>query len=239
MSKQLKNTVASLNGFFKKISKHMSAKSSGSGLLYNKVVLYVAFIVSLINLLIWLVAGDIMNVVVFLLVGFLTTFFSKNMVVVLVFALVISNVVKFGLSIGQEGFEEGADEPDENKNGEGFEEEAFEEGADEPEEKVNGEGFEEGADEDEPKGEGFEEGADEDEPKGEGFEEGISKKKKKKKKHEGMQNLGYAYVSSIPSVLNEQQTLFANISKMSPYVINADNESKLRNQLKFESFRGK
>jgi hypothetical protein len=200
MSKQLKNTVASLNGFFKKISKHMSAKSTGSGLLYNKVVLYVAFIVSLINLLIWLVAGDIINVVVFMLVGFLTTFFSKNMVVVLVFALVISNIVKFGLSIGQEGFEE--------------------------EEKMAGEGFEEGADEEEEKmaGEGFEEGADEEE---------------KEKKDEGMQTLGYAYVSSIPSILNEQQTLFANISKMSPYVINADNESKLRNQLKFESFRGK
>jgi hypothetical protein len=218
MSKQLKNTVASLNGFFKKISKHMSAKSTGSGLLYNKVVLYVAFIVSLINLLIWLVAGDIINVVVFMLVGFLTTFFSKNMVVVLVFALVISNIVKFGLSIGQEGFEE-----EEKMAGEGFEE-----GADEEEEKMAGEGFEEGADEEEEEekmaGEGFEEGADEEE---------------KEKKDEGMQTLGYAYVSSIPSILNEQQTLFANISKMSPYVINADNESKLRNQLKFESFRGK
>lgn len=219
MSKQLKNTVASLNGFFKKISKHMSAKSTGSGLLYNKVVLYVAFVVSLINLLIWLVAGDIINVVVFLLVGFLTTFFSKNMVVVLVFALVISNVVKFGLSIGQEGFEEGADKGD----------------VVDESEKKDGEGFEE----DEKKDEGFEEGADEEEKMaGEGFEEGADEEEKEKK-DEGMQTLGYAYVSSIPSILNEQQTLFANISKMSPYVINADNESKLRNQLKFESFRGK
>ena len=191
----------------------MSMKSTGSGLLYNKVVLYIAFIVSLINLLIWLVAGDIVNVVVFLLVGILTTFFSKNMVVVLVFALVISNVVKFGLSIGQEGFEEGADEEEKKMSDEGFEE-----GADE-EEKMAGEGFEEGADEEEKMA-------------GEGFEE-------EEKKGEGMQTLGYAYTSSIPSILNEQQTLFSNISKMSPYVINADNESKLRNQLKFESFRGK
>ncbi len=196
----------------------------GTGLLYNKWVLYAAFLVSLLNLLVWLVAGDIMNAIVFLLIGFLTSFFSKNMVVVLVFALVVSNVLKFGLSIGQEGFEEGV-----NK------EEAFEEGADKDET------FEEGAGEnggevtktdDDDGVDGFEEGAGDngdevtktDDAGLDGFEEG----------EEGMQTLGYSSV--VPTAMFEQQTLFSNLQKMTPLVINTDNESKIRTQLKYESF---
>ena len=193
-----KQASSLFKGLYKKASKNMSGKMVGSGLLYNKWVLYTVFLLSLLNLLVWLVAGDIMNAVVFLLIGFLTSFFSKNMVVILIFALVVSNVLKFGLSIGQEGFEEGVDK----------EEEAFEEGADKEEE-----------------GEGFEEGADK-EDEVDGFAEGADK--------EGMHNLGYSSV--VPTAMFEQQTLFSNLQKMSPLVINADNEAKIRTQLKYESF---
>jgi hypothetical protein len=217
-----KQASSLFKGLYKKASKNMSGKMVGSGLLYNKWVLYTVFLLSLLNLLVWLVAGDIMNAVVFLLIGFLTSFFSKNMVVILIFALVVSNVLKFGLSIGQEGFEEGVDK----------EEEAFEEGADK-EEEVDGfaegadkeeEAFEEGADKEE-EGEGFEEGADK-EDEVDGFAEGADK--------EGMHNLGYSSV--VPTAMFEQQTLFSNLQKMSPLVINADNEAKIRTQLKYESF---
>ena len=195
----------------------------GSGLLYNKWVLYTVFLLSLLNLLVWLVAGDIMNAIVFILIGFLTSFFSKNMVVILIFALVVSNVLKFGLSIGQEGFAEGADKEEEafEEGADKEEEEAFEEGADKEEEV---DGFAEGADKEE-EGEGFEEGADK-EDEVDGFAEGADK--------EGMHNLGYSSV--VPTAMFEQQTLFSNLQKMSPLVINADNEAKIRTQLKYESF---
>ena len=195
----------------------------GTGLLYNKWVLYGVFIVSLLNLLVWLVMGDIMNAIVFILIGFLTSFFSKNMVVILVFALVVSNVLKFGLSIGQEGFEEGNVDDDE-----GFEEEAFEEGAEGDDSEKVKQVKDDGAD-------GFEEGAGENgETKPDdgvdGFEEGAGETPEE----EGMQTLGYSSV--VPTAMFEQQTLFSNLQKMSPLVINADNEAKIRTQLKYESF---
>jgi hypothetical protein len=226
-----KQASSLFKGLYKRASKHMSGKMVGTGLLYNKWVLYAVFLVSLLNLLVWLVAGDIMNAIVFLLIGFLTSFFSKNMVVVLVFALVVSNVLKFGLSIGQEGFEEGVNKDETFEEGVN-KDETFEEGADKEET------FEEGADEnggevtktDDDGVDGFKEGAGDngEEPKAEdgvdGFEEG----------EEGMQTLGYSSV--VPTAMFEQQTLFSNLQKMTPLVINTDNESKIRTQLKYESF---
>ena len=221
-----KQASSLFKGLYKKASKNMSGKMVGSGLLYNKWVLYTVFLLSLLNLLVWLVSGDITNAIVFILIGFLTSFFSKNMAVILVFALVVSNILKFGLSIGQEGFEEGADKEDEAfEEGADKEDEAFEEGA-----KNDGEdeGFEEGADKED---EAFEEGAKND-GEDEGFEEGADEDEKMKT--EGMHNLGYSSV--VPTALLEQQTLFSNLQKMSPLVINADNEAKIRTQLKYESF---
>jgi len=218
-----KQASSLFKGLYKKASKNMSGKMVGTGLLYNKWVLYGVFIVSLLNLLVWLVMGDIMNAIVFILIGFLTSFFSKNMVVILVFALVVSNVLKFGLSIGQEGFEEGNVDDDE-----GFEEEAFEEGAEGDDSEKVKQVKDDGAD-------GFEEGAGENgETKPDdgvdGFEEGAGETPEE----EGMQTLGYSSV--VPTAMFEQQTLFSNLQKMSPLVINADNEAKIRTQLKYESF---
>lgn len=198
---------------------------SGTGLLYNKWVLYGVFLLSLLNLLVWLVMGDIMNATVFILIGFLTSFFSKNMVVILIFSLVVSNVLKYGVSIGQEGFAEG------NGKEESFEEEAFEEGA-EPVENLKEGGEKNGQDDD---ADGFEEGAGETgatklDDDADGFEEGAGETQEE----EGMQTLGYSSV--VPTAMFEQQTLFSNLQKMSPLVINADNEAKIRTQLKYESF---
>ena len=56
---------------------------------------------------------------VFLLVGFLTSFFSKNMTVILVIAIVATNVLQFGSGVrASEGFAEGNE--DEKKDDEGF-----------------------------------------------------------------------------------------------------------------------
>lgn len=102
---QLKNSAASgLKKIFYKVSKKYSAKLSGSNsLLYNKFVLYASFIISLLTLLMWAMSGHFIPIVVFLLAGYLTSFFSKNMIVILVIAFVVSNVVKSGSSIALEG----------------------------------------------------------------------------------------------------------------------------------------
>lgn len=99
-----KSASSTVKKLYNKASQNYSAKLAGSkSLLYNKFVLYAAFIVCLINLLIWLFSGEFIHVAVFLLVGYLTTYFSKNMIVILVISLVVSNVVKSGTSIVLEG----------------------------------------------------------------------------------------------------------------------------------------
>lgn len=101
-----KSASSTVKKLYNKASQNYSAKLAGSkSLLYNKFVLYAAFIVCLINLLIWLFSGEFIHVAVFLLVGYLTTYFSKNMIVILVIALVVSNVVKSGTGIVLEGME--------------------------------------------------------------------------------------------------------------------------------------
>jgi Ca2+/Na+ antiporter len=53
------------------------------------------------------VTGDGMYSVIFILVAFLTTFFSKNMISVLCVGVVVSNILKYGKEISiQEGFED-------------------------------------------------------------------------------------------------------------------------------------
>ena len=55
-----------------------------------------------------------MSIAIFVLVGFMTTFFSKNMIVVLCIALVVTHILKFGIrTVISEGFEE--EEEDEVK----------------------------------------------------------------------------------------------------------------------------
>jgi len=75
--------------------------------IYNKTILYLIFVIALTNLFILFQQQDIFSVLFFLLVGFLATFFSKNMVVILCICLFFTNVLKYGRSAAghTEGFE--------------------------------------------------------------------------------------------------------------------------------------
>jgi hypothetical protein len=86
-------------------------------ILSNKYFLWLVLAFSLLNLLYMAVGGDYMSIVAFLLVGFLTSFFSKNMVVILLVAIVVGNVVRFGARSLHEGMKEGADEEDKDDTG--------------------------------------------------------------------------------------------------------------------------
>jgi hypothetical protein len=197
-----------LKKLFQKANKNIHVGKDAAKLLHNKYVLYGVAGVAFINLLLLLIGGDIFHAVVFLILGFLTSFFSKNMVVILAIALAATNIIKFGLDYAKEGMENAED--DEKLEGLEMEEEEGLEGLEMEEE----EGLE-GLDEDEPEGL---EGLDEDE-----------------EKLEGMTPLGYS--SLVPNVLEDQATLFTNIGQLTPYVIKAENASIQETKMKYENFR--
>jgi len=73
--------------------------------LNHPVVLYFVLLVALANLLYLSVAGKYEFAAIFVMIGFLTSFFSKNMTVIMVVALVATSVLQFGRVAGVEGLE--------------------------------------------------------------------------------------------------------------------------------------
>jgi hypothetical protein len=95
-------------------------------LLHNRFILYFVFIIAVANLFHFVFSHDLMSVCVFIVAGLLTSFFSKNMVVIMVISIVVTHVVRFGNG-GYEGFEsleeqvkEILDEEGEDDEKEGF-----------------------------------------------------------------------------------------------------------------------
>lgn len=66
-------------------------------LLSNRGVLYILFVLAIGNLFYLGTSNDIWTIAIFVLTGFLTSFFSKNMVVILCIALVVSSIIKYGI----------------------------------------------------------------------------------------------------------------------------------------------
>ena len=62
----------------------------------NKYALYIVLFLAVTNILGYLSIGDVHSLIFFLAVGFLTTYFSKNMVVVLLVALLATNFLYAG-----------------------------------------------------------------------------------------------------------------------------------------------
>ena len=87
---------------FMKNAPNMSKKANE--LLHNRFILYFVFIIAVANLFHFVFSHDLMSVCVFIVAGLLTSFFSKNMVVIMVISIVVTHVVRFGNG-GHEGFE--------------------------------------------------------------------------------------------------------------------------------------
>jgi hypothetical protein len=113
--------------------------SASGKILYNKWILYFIFVVGIYDVVHFYQRGNIMAVAIFVIVGFLTSFFSKNMIVVIVSAIAVSHIVAYGNKM-TEGL-------DEKKGLEEEEKEDFTEGVEEEED----EGFAEGIPDDEEK----------------------------------------------------------------------------------------
>jgi hypothetical protein len=188
-----------------------------------------------------------------LLVGFLTAFFSKNMIVILFFALVVSNIIKFGIHIGKEGFSEGVEgEDDDEKKQDGFDESV--EGATGMQSSNNYNDMNESGNMNESTNMKASSNMNESGNKkaSSNMNESTNMKASTNMKEisgntnaatqEGMQTLGYRFIaqenssSSASTMLEQQKKLLSNISTLSPYVINVDNESKLRSQIKYSEY---
>jgi hypothetical protein len=113
--------------------------SASGKILYHKWILYFIFVVGIYDVVHFYQRGNIMAVAIFFIVGFLTSFFSKNMIVVIVSAIAVSHIVAYGNKMTEgldekEGLEEeekeGMDDEEDKKEGLEEEEEGFAEGAD-------------------------------------------------------------------------------------------------------------
>jgi hypothetical protein len=113
------------------------SKSTSNSILHNRVLLYALLAVALIDVLYLLNTRDFTSVIVFILVAVLTTFFSKNMIIVLFVAICITYMLKHTKSLeGLEDMEEGEDEEIEDEN---FEEKEKEEEIEVSTEQMTGE----------------------------------------------------------------------------------------------------
>jgi len=75
------------------------------GILKNKYVLYVLLVAAIINVLGYLAIQDYNSLALFVVIGLLSTYFSKNMSINLLVAILVTSVVAVNSKV-QEGFEE-------------------------------------------------------------------------------------------------------------------------------------
>ena len=115
---------------FSKLKKS-SYRGASLDLLTNKWVLYIMLILGVFDVFNFYQNGQMMSLYVFLFVGILTSFFCKNMIVIIVTAIAIAHIFTYGERMS-EGFKE-EDEEDEDK--EGLEDVAEEDAVDDEAEK--------------------------------------------------------------------------------------------------------
>ena len=64
-------------------------------LLYNRVVLYILCILALVNVVMYANVKDVNSIVTLLIIGFLVSFFSKNMIVILGVAIGVTYLLNY------------------------------------------------------------------------------------------------------------------------------------------------
>lgn len=88
----------------------------GNALLVNKYVLYAVAVLSVVNLMGYMMVGDYGSIVFFILSGILATYFTKNMALTLLVAILLTNIVYRALrSNGMLRRIEGFDTKDDSK----------------------------------------------------------------------------------------------------------------------------
>jgi len=105
--------------FLRKIWKF---KYNFNPILQNQFVLYFLFLLALVQIVYFLNIFDLRSVIFFLIVGFLASFFSKNMVVILFVTLALTNIMKYGVRPSLEGMENAEGEKEEEEEEEKLDE---------------------------------------------------------------------------------------------------------------------
>jgi hypothetical protein len=90
-------------------------KLNYGALLHNCYVMYFVLFLAVADLLVLSVGREYVFIIIFLLVGYLTSFFSKNMMVILIVAIVATNVLRSGSGIHLSEGLENAEEEDKEK----------------------------------------------------------------------------------------------------------------------------
>jgi len=87
-----------------------SIKNRLSGLIHSKVVLYLLVLIALVNLYTYGIEDDQTYSGFMVIIGFLTSFFNKNMVVILFTSIIFTNILRFGMNgMNLNQFREGFD----------------------------------------------------------------------------------------------------------------------------------
>lgn len=93
---------------YKMVNVHMKLPKVVESMLQDKNVLYIVSFLAVINFFGYIVLRDSYAMLIFLSIGFISTYFSKNMTVVLIITLILTNfitVVSRNLVSGKEGFD--------------------------------------------------------------------------------------------------------------------------------------
>jgi len=86
-------------------------------ILNSVILLYIVLFASFADLLYLVSTGAHSNVIIFILIAYVTSIFSKNMTVILITSLAITNIYHLGRSVVlKEGFEEGSNDEDDTES---------------------------------------------------------------------------------------------------------------------------
>ena len=91
----------------------------------NKIVLYIILCISFLNLLGYLAKNNMTAIIIFIVIGYTCTFFTKNMSFILLIPLLLTNLLITIIKSREINFKEGLDNPknkSKNKTNEGFKE---------------------------------------------------------------------------------------------------------------------
>jgi len=91
---------------FKKILTWFNKNLGLSSLLESKLVLYLLVFISIVNLYSYAMADEMMYAGIMIIVGFLSSFFNKNMIMIIFTSIAATNLIRFGMERynNREGF---------------------------------------------------------------------------------------------------------------------------------------
>lgn len=82
---------------FKNIGNWFNKNAKVSSLIESKIVLYFLVFISILNLYMYAMDDDLVYALIMIIVGFLSSFFNKNMIIILFTAIAVTNLIRFSV----------------------------------------------------------------------------------------------------------------------------------------------